>query len=66
MPCFHQLLQVILERPTLLSGMPLIPMIGAIQILVPFGWVSAHLIKPAEMRLMLDLLQDFIYRLLKK
>lgn len=45
--------------------MPLIPMIGVVQILVPPGWVSTHLTRPLEIRFMLDLLQDFMYMLLK-
>lgn len=40
-------------------------MIYALQILIPTGWIFAHLTRPTEIRLMLDLLQDFVYGLLE-
>ena len=65
MPYFYQQFQVILKCPALLGGMPLIPIITAIQILVPPSWISTHFTGPTEIRLMLDLLQDFMYRFFK-
>ena len=45
--------------------MLLIPIIGAIQILVPPSWISTHFTGPIEIRLLLDLLQDFMFRFFK-
>lgn len=40
-------------------------MIGIVQILIPSSWISAYLTRPVEISLMLDLLQDFVYKLLE-
>ena len=45
--------------------MPLFSMISAIQILVPLGRISAYFTGLAEIRLMLDLFQDFMHKLFK-
>ena len=45
--------------------MPLILMIGTVQILIPSSQISAHLTRPAKIWLMLDLLQDLVYKLLE-
>ena len=54
MPRPHQLLQVILQNPTLLDGMPFIPMISAIQILISSWWVTPHLARPSKVRLVFN------------
>lgn len=63
MPGFDQLFQVILECSALLGNMPLFSMISAVQILFPSNWIFSHFIKLAEIKLMLNLLQDFMHRL---
>ena len=40
-------------------------MIYALQILIPTSWIFAHLTRPTKIRLVLNLLQDFVYRLLE-
>lgn len=56
---------MVLQYLTLLSGMAFLPMISTKQTLVPFGWVPTHFSQPPKVRLVLNVFQYFVERLLK-
>ena len=62
MPGFDKLRQVVFESPTLFSGVPLVSVIFAIQALVSFGCIPAHLVGPSKIRFMLYSLRDLMYQ----
>ena len=56
-----QLIQVVLQVPTVLSGVPRFLVLLANQALVTLREISCHLIRPFEEWLILDLFQDPMY-----
>jgi len=45
---------MILQNPTLLDSMALIPVVSAVQVLIPLGRVTSHLVRPLEVWLALN------------
>lgn len=66
MPQPRQLLQMILQNPTLLSGVPFIPVVNAIKILISSRRIAPHLAWPPKVWLILYPLQNLMHRLLKR
>ena len=66
MPGLDQLPKVILQHPALFGSMTLVPVISAVQILIPPRWVPSHLIWPSKIRLVFDLVKNTMYRFLKR
>ena len=62
---FHQLIQMITQSSIILSCVSSILITLAVKTLITLGWITSHLIGPFEIRLILDLLEDLIYQLLK-
>ena len=56
-----QLIQVVLQVPTVLNVVPRFLVVLAIQALVTLCGISCHLIQPFEEWLILDLFQDLMY-----
>ena len=62
MPCLYKLLQMIFQHTILLNGMAFLPVVHAIQTLIPSSWVLAHLLRPSEIQFTLDAFEDFVGR----
>ena len=60
MPCLYKLLQVILQCTTLLDSMTLLSVVSTVQTLIPSGQAPAHLPRPSEVRLILNMLKDLV------
>ena len=60
-PFSDQLIQVVLQVPTVLGGMPRFLVVLAIQALITLYGISCHLIRPFEECLISYLLQDLMY-----
>ena len=56
---------MVMQGSAILSGMSPVLVVLAIETLIAFGWVSSHFVGPFEIRLILYLYKDLIYRLLK-
>ena len=57
---------MILQHPTLLDGMALIPMIRTIQALVPPRQVTPHLVQLFKIQLILNLIYDLVHWLFER
>ena len=54
---------MILQYPALLSGVPFISVVCAVQVLIPLRWVAPHLVRPPEERFVLDSIYNFVHQL---
>ena len=54
------------QYPTLLGSMAFVFVVSTVQVLIPPKWITSHLVRPSEVRFVLNLVYNSMHWLLKR